>query len=269
MKLSLGFSPCPNDTFIFDALVNGGLDTGDLEFEVHLEDVETLNRWAGEGRLDITKLSAAALLPLTETYALLHSGAALGRGVGPLLVAREPIPLPAVEELSVAIPGRHTTANLLYSLAFPNTRSKTEMVFSQIADAVLAGEVDAGILIHEGRFTYEKMGLVKLLDLGQWWEETTGAPIPLGGIAVKRSLGKPVYDKVDALLKGSIEAAWKRFPKLSPFITKNAQEMKRDVMRQHIELYVNEFTTELGVEGEKALQVLQERSGRRGESLLW
>ena len=269
MKLSLGFSPCPNDTFIFDALVNGGIDTGDLEFEVFLEDVETLNRWAAEGKLDITKLSAAALLPLTETYALLHSGAALGRGVGPLLVAREAIPLPAVEELHVAIPGRHTTANLLYSLAFPNTKNKTEVVFSEIAAGVLAGEYDAGILIHEGRFTYEKEGLVKLLDLGQWWEETTGAPIPLGGIALKRNLGKGTYDKVDALLKQSIEAAWQRYPTLSPFITGNAQEMEESVMRSHIELYVNDFTTDLGVEGEKALNMLQERSGRRGESLLW
>ncbi len=269
MKLTLGFSPCPNDTFIFDALVNGGIDTGDLEFEVFLEDVETLNSWALAGKLDLTKLSAAALLPLTETYALLRSGAALGRGVGPLLVAREHIPLAAVEELQVAIPGRHTTANLLFSLAFPNTKSKTELVFSDIAAGVLAGDYDAGLLIHEGRFTYQKAGLVKLLDLGQWWEEATGAPIPLGGIALKRSLGKDVYDKVDALLKKSIETAWERYPALSSFVTQNAQELEEDVMRKHIELYVNDFTTNLGIEGEKALKVLQERSGRRGESLLW
>ncbi len=264
MKLTLGFSPCPNDTFIFDALVNGLIPSQGLEFDVVLEDVETLNRWAAEGRLDVTKLSFSALLPLLENYALLRTGAALGRGVGPLLVAREPIPFPEISGKKIAIPGKQTTANLLFSLAFPEAQDKTEVLFSDVAEGILSGNFDAGLMIHEGRFTYEKQGLVKLLDLGEWWEQASGAPIPLGGIVIKRKYGKEIYEKVNTLLAQSLAYAWRRYPELSDFIVCNAQEMEEDVMRSHINLYVNDFTADLGPEGEKALAILQEKAGVKG-----
>ncbi len=264
MKLSLGFSPCPNDTFIFDALVNRLIPSQGLEFDVVMEDVETLNRMAAEGKLDVTKISFSALLPLSQTYALLQSGAALGRGVGPLLVSKEAFPLEEVSTKSIAIPGEKTTANLLFSLAFPQAKNKTEVVFSDVADGILSGQFDAGLMIHEGRFTYEKRGLKKLLDLGEWWEQISGAPIPLGGIAVKRKYGKEVYEKLNTLLAQSIGYAWRRYPTLSDFITDNAQEMEEDVMRSHINLYVNDFTTNLGTEGEKAIAVLQQKAQDAG-----
>lgn len=264
MKLTLGFSPCPNDTFIFDALVNNLIPTQGFEFDVVMEDVETLNRMAAEGRLDVTKLSFSALLPLTQIYALLQSGAALGRGVGPLLVAKEDFQLGEISAKSIAIPGKQTTANLLFSLAFPQALNKTEVVFSDVADGILSGQFDAGLMIHEGRFTYEKRGLKKLLDLGEWWEQTSGAPIPLGGIAVKRKYGKEIYEKLNTLLAQSIGYAWRRYPALSDFITDNAQEMEEDVMRSHINLYVNDFTTDLGAEGKKAIAVLQEKAQAAG-----
>jgi 1,4-dihydroxy-6-naphthoate synthase len=261
MTLTLGFSPCPNDTFIFDALVNGGLDTGDLRFEPVLEDVETLNRWAAEGRLNLTKLSYSAFLHLTDRYALLRAGSALGRGVGPLLLSRAPLAEGKnldewMRTARIAIPGKHTTANLLLSLAFPHATNKSEVLFSDIERAVLAGEFDAGLVIHESRFTYATRGLHKLLDLGDWWEQETDAAIPLGGICARRDLPTEVIKQVDNLLRQSIEDAWKRHPQLSPYVVQHAQEMKEEVMRQHIALYVNEHTKNLGEEGEHAVQTL-------------
>jgi 1,4-dihydroxy-6-naphthoate synthase len=264
MTLTLGFSPCPNDTFIFDALVHGGIDTGGLRFEPVLEDVETLNRWAAEGRLDVTKLSFSALLAQTAQYALLHSGAALGRGVGPLLVSKEPLDMSTLKDRRIAIPGKATTANLLLTLAYPDARQKDEVIFSEIEEAVLSGRYDAGLLIHEGRFTYARKGLTKLLDLGDWWESTAQAPIPLGGIVIRRSLGREVYEKVDHLLRQSVQLAWERYPHLGAFVTENAQEMDPQVMRQHIELYVNDFTTNLGTEGERAVGVLAQKAFEAG-----
>lgn len=265
MTLTLGFSPCPNDTFIFDALVNGGIDTGDLRFKPVLEDVETLNRWAAEGKLHITKLSYAAFLHLTDRYALLRAGSALGRGVGPLLLSRAALPEgTSLEEwmshARIAIPGKQTTANLLLSLAFPYAQHKTEIIFSDIERAVLSGEFDAGLVIHESRFTYATRGLHKLLDLGDWWEQETGAAIPLGGICVRRDLPTDIIQRVDDLLRQSIEVAWKGHPQLSSYVVQHAQEMEEDVMRQHIALYVNEHTTALGEEGERAVEMLFEKA---------
>ncbi len=269
MTLSLGFSPCPNDTFIFDALVNGGIDTGGLRLEPVLEDVETLNRWALEGKLHITKLSYAAFLHLPQQYALLRTGSALGRGVGPLLLSRAPLPLGvALEEwlstARIAIPGKATTAALLLSLAFSAATNKTEVVFSGIEAAVLQGCFDAGLVIHESRFTYAARGLHKLLDLGDWWEGETGAAIPLGGICARRDLPTGVIHQVDALIRQSIEAAWKRHPQLSPYVVQHAQEMSEEVMRQHIALYVNDYTTDLGEEGTRAVEVLFEKALEAG-----
>ena len=264
MKLTLGFSPCPNDTFIFDAMVNGHIDTKGITFDYVMEDVATLNQWAEQGKLDVTKLSYSTFLHTVNNYALLHSGSALGEGVGPLLVSKKPLDLSAIDSFKIAIPGFNTTANLLLSLAFPNAKNKTEMVFSEIEAAVLNGEYDAGLIIHEGRFTYQNKGLTKLIDLGDWWEQTTHAAIPLGGIVMRRSFGKELCTAVDKILKESLAWSWKRYPELTPFITENAQEMEEDVMRQHINLYVNDYTTDLGEKGRNAITTLFDKAKAGG-----
>ncbi len=187
MKLTLGYSPCPNDTFIFDALVNKKIDTGNLEFDVVLEDVQTLNEWALQQKLDITKISYGVLPLILNEYVLLESGGALGKGVGPLLISKSQINTIDLSNKSVAIPGENTTAHMLFSLAFPSAKNKVFKLFNQIEDAVLNGEVDAGVIIHENRFTYQQRGLHKLIDLGDYWESTMQLPIPLGGIVAKRN----------------------------------------------------------------------------------
>lgn len=256
MKLTLGFSPCPNDTFIFDAMVNGKINTRGLVFDYVLEDVETLNKLAFEEKLDITKLSYSSYLHTANKYALLNAGSALGKGVGPLLIARFPMLLSDLENLRVAIPGENTTANLLLSLALPAVKNKKVYVFNEIEDAVLSGEVDAGLIIHENRFTYQAKGLSKLLDLGDWWEQNVQAAIPLGGIVARRSFDDKLLAKIDTVIKESVLYGWKYYPQLSDFITCHAQEMDEQVMRQHIELYVNEYTTDLGVTGIKAVETM-------------
>ena len=256
MKLTLGFSPCPNDTFIFDALVNKKIDTEGLDFDVVLEDVETLNQWTAEGRLDVTKLSFPALFKHADQYAILSAGSALGKGVGPLLIAKTVVSVPDMEHATIAIPGKHTTAAFLLNFAFPQARNCKVLLFSKIEDAVLNGEVDLGVIIHENRFTYQHKGLVKVLDLGDHWEQKTGAPIPLGCIAIKRSLGQEVQRQVDALIRKSLIYAFDHYPTLSEFITGHAQEMDEAVMRQHIELYVNDFSLDLGEAGKKAVHTL-------------
>ena len=263
MKLTLGISPCPNDTFIFDALVNRRLDTGGLELEVFHEDVQTLNRWALAGRLDVTKLSAGVLPEVAGGYALLDAGGALGRGVGPLLVARPGAVFdPATS--TVAIPGEQTTAHLLFSMVHPGAARKRFMVFSEIEAAVAAGEVDAGVIIHESRFTYAARGLVRLLDLGEAWEERTGTPVPLGGIVARRSLGAGLLLRLDRLVRASLEAARAGGGALSPYVKRHAQELEESVMRQHIDLYVNEHSLSLGPEGRRALETLLAVQARLG-----
>ena len=265
MKLSLGFSPCPNDTFIFDQMVNEA-NNNDLQFEVHLEDVETLNRWAFEGKLDITKVSYHAFLHLTDTYELLDAGSALGRGVGPLLITRKEVfeqikdTKEFLKTASIAIPGQYTTANLLFSLAFPEAENKTEWVFHEIENQVLKGNFDAGLIIHENRFTYKERGLEKIMDCGDWWEKETGAAIPLGGIIIKKSLPESIKKQVNELIVKSLENSWARYPKLSDFVRCHAQEMSETVMRQHIELYVNAHTRTLGKEGKAAVDTLFQKA---------
>jgi 1,4-dihydroxy-6-naphthoate synthase len=271
MKLTLGFSPCPNDTFIFDALVNKKIDTQGFDFDVVLEDVQTLNNWANEGRLDISKLSFPAFFKNAEHYACLSAGSALGKGVGPLLIAKTMVNVPDVGHCKIAIPGENTTANFLLNYAFPTALNRIPMLFSKIEDAVLNGEVDLGVIIHENRFTYQQKGLVKVLDLGEHWETKTGKAIPLGCIAVKRSLPKEVVQKINELIKVSLEYAYTHYPTLSDYITGHAQEMDEAVMRQHIELYVNEFTLELGETGREAIeefyQLYQQQLGTKPVSL--
>ncbi len=260
-KLTLGFSPCPNDTFIFDALVNHKIDTHGFDFDVQLEDVQTLNEWAIEGRLDITKISYGVLPLLTDHYIILESGGALGRGVGPLLVSKQKIDTSqpgTIEQMRIAIPGANTTAHMLFSLAFPGAKNKSFRVFNEIEAAVLNGEADAGVIIHENRFTYKEKGLYKLIDLGEYWEAQTHLPIPLGGIVAHNRLGKDTALAVDDLIKKSAEYAFSHYPHLSPYVQIHAQEMSAQVMRQHIDLYVNDFSLWLGDDGKKAVLKLLE-----------
>jgi 1,4-dihydroxy-6-naphthoate synthase len=264
MKLTLGFSPCPNDTFIFDAMVNGKIDTKGIDFECVLEDVETLNRGAEAGKLDITKLSYNTFLHVVNDYALLHSGSALGNGVGPMLIAKQALDLADIDKYKIAIPGINTTANLLLTLAFPQARDKTALVFSEIEAAVLNGTYDAGLIIHESRFTYAQKGLVKLIDLGDWWEQATGAAIPLGGIVARRSFNKELCATIDSIIKESVQYSWNNYPELAPFVKEHSQEMEEEVMRKHINLYVNDYTTDLGETGRKAINTLFEKAKQAG-----
>ena len=258
MKLTLGFSPCPNDTFIFDALVNGKNDTAGIEFDVVLEDVETLNQWALLGRLDITKLSFPAFFQSLDKYILLTSGSALGKGVGPLLISKNNFQYATsdIEHSSIAIPGLNTTANMLLGFAFPGAMNKTPTLFSKIEDAVLNGKTDLGVIIHENRFTYQQKGLHKVVDLGEYWEEKMKVPIPLGGIAVKKSIDKTTCLQINKLIKKSIESSFTNYPAISDYVKQHSQTMSEDVMRQHIELYVNNYSISLGDEGKKAISIL-------------
>lgn len=257
MKFSLGFSPCPNDTFIFDALVNHKIDTEGCEFEVILEDVQTLNEWARQDKLDITKISYGVLPLVMEHYAVLNSGGALGKGVGPLLITRKDHPpTKKVEDMLIAVPGVNTTAHLLFSLAYPQAKHKQFLVFHEIEEAVLSGKVDAGVIIHENRFTYQQKGLVKIIDLGAYWEDTIKVPIPLGGIIIKRNIDNLVKQQIDRLIRKSLEYAFAQYPEITSYVKQHSQEMEESVMRQHIDLYVNNYSLELGDEGRKAVRKL-------------
>ncbi|HKO77362.1 MAG TPA: 1,4-dihydroxy-6-naphthoate synthase [Flavobacterium sp.] len=258
MKLTLGFSPCPNDTFIFDALVNKKINTEELEFDVVLEDVETLNKWSFEKKLDITKLSYPAFFQNLDKYILLNSGAALGKGVGPLLISKQNIQHSTFnfQQATIALPGKNTTANLLFSFAYPEAKNKKHMIFSAIEESVLNEQTELGVIIHENRFTYQQKGLHKVTDLGEYWEEKMNAPIPLGGIAIKRSIDKETSLKIDRLIRKSIEFAFSNYPLITEYVKQHSQEMSEDVMRQHIELYVNNFSIDLGNDGKQAIETL-------------
>lgn len=266
MRITLGFSPCPNDCFMFDALVHGRIDTEGLEVEARLDDVEALNRAAFAGAADVTKLSFHALAHCAGRYALLDAGSALGRGCGPLLVSRRPIAPAEVAagRLRIAIPGVYTTANLLLALAFPQARDKTALVFTEIESAVLDGRCDAGVIIHENRFTYAARGLQRVADLGELWERETGAPIPLGGIAVRRSLPAEVQARVNRVVRRSVEYARAHRDASLPYVRAHAQAMSEDVMYQHIDLYVNDYSVDLGAEGRRAVEILFARAAAAG-----
>jgi 1,4-dihydroxy-6-naphthoate synthase len=255
--LSLGFSPCPNDTFIFDALVHGRVDAGGFAFNPRLEDVETLNTLAAAGALQVSKVSYGALPGLLCEYVLLRSGGALGRGCGPLVVAREPRELRGAR---IAIPGERTTANLLLRLWNPELPPGIPMVYSEIMPAVARGEMDAGLIIHESRFTYREHGLTRLVDLGEWWEGDTGLPIPLGGIVAQRALGTETIARVESAIRRSVEYAFEHPGASQAYVTASSQEMDSSVMRAHIELYVNQYSLELGDEGERAVLALLRRA---------
>ena len=261
-KLTLGFSPCPNDTFIFDALIHHKIDTEGLDFEVFYDDVETLNQKAMRGELDISKLSYHAFAYVADKYVLLDSGSALGFGVGPMLICKDD-PETLLSNLAthnsqptIGIPGKYTTANFLLSTAFPNATNKVELVFSDIENAVLDGRVDIGLIIHENRFTYQDKGLKKIIDLGDYWEKKTGCAIPLGGIVANRNLTVDVQQKINRVLRRSVEFAFANPKSGLEFIRSHAQEMSEEVMYKHIELYVNKYTVDLGIEGKKAIKLL-------------
>jgi 1,4-dihydroxy-6-naphthoate synthase len=257
MKFSLGFSPCPNDTFIFDALVNKKIDTEGLDFEVHLEDVQTLNNFALENRFDFSKISYGVMPLLLETHTLLNSGGAMGNGVGPLLICKDPNITPdEVNHLRIAIPGKNTTAYLLFSYVYPNAKNISFYVFNEIEAAVLSGEVDAGVIIHENRFTYAQKGLYKITDLGAEWETKTKSPIALGGIVASNRIPKPIMQQVDQLIAKSVAYAFSNYPSISEYVSCHAQEMSEAVMRQHIDLYVNDFSTDMGETGKNAIKTL-------------
>lgn len=253
---TLAFSPCPNDTFIFDALVNGKIDTEGLKFDIKLEDVQTLNNWALQGKMDFTKISYGVYPFIANQYKILNSGSALGKGVGPLLISQQPNILNLTNDIEVAIPGKNTTAHLLFSLAYPNHINKIFMVFNQIENYVLKDKNALGVIIHENRFTYQKKGLHKIVDLGEYWEQTTQLPIPLGGIVANKKNDETIIKQVDKLIKKSIEYAFKNYPIIPDYVKAYSQEMEESVMQQHINLYVNDFSISLANKGKEAIMQL-------------
>ncbi len=264
--ITIGFSPCPNDTFIFDALVNKKIDTGNLQFDPVLEDVQTLNQWAIQGKLAVTKLSYGVLPLVTNKYNLLNSGSALGRGVGPLLITNDAEKDTDVNGQLIAIPGENTTANLIFSLAYPDAKKKVFLRYNEIENFVLQNK-GLGVIIHENRFTYAEKGLVKIKDLGDNWEKVTGNPIPLGGIVVRKEIDLQIQKLIDALIKKSIEFAFANYPQLNDYIKTNSQEMSEDVMRKHIDLYVNDYSLNLGENGIAAVKKLMEVYAHQTNSL--
>jgi 1,4-dihydroxy-6-naphthoate synthase len=263
-ELTLGFSPCPNDTFMFYPLVHGLVDTAGISYRERLDDVETLNQQALRCELDVSKVSYHALGHIRDDYVLLRSGSALGRGCGPLLVAGEAIYPSELRRKSIAVPGGYTTALLLLRMYDPALENFIIMPFNEIMDAVLGGNADAGLIIHESRFTYQGLGLHKLLDLGEWWEAETGLPVPLGGIVARRSLGAETIAAVERSLQAGVEYARAHPVEAASYIDEHAQEMSAEVCAAHIGLYVNDFSVELGREGERAVYCLLKRAENSG-----
>jgi 1,4-dihydroxy-6-naphthoate synthase len=263
--IKIGFSPCPNDTFIFDALVNGQIDTEGINFEPVLEDVQTLNEWAFKEKLAISKISYGVYPLVKNKYHLLNSGGALGKGVGPLLVTKTHMQnlsfdllQEKIQNMLIAIPGKNTTAHFLFSLAFPLAKQKQFIVFNEVENAVVNEQVNAGVIIHENRFTYQDKGLNLLLDLGAFWEDTTQLPIPLGGIVAHNSIDERTRIKIDKLIRKSLAIAFENYPYISNYVRQHAQEMDEQVMRNHIDLYVNDFSLDLGEKGKLAVEKMME-----------
>jgi len=264
-KLSIGFSPCPNDTYIFCGLVNGRIQLAGLDLQpVLLEDVETLNEWAMLGRLDITKLSFHALGHVLDKYVLLHSGAALGRGCGPLLVAGQKVDPGDFAKMKVAIPGKYTTAAMLLQMYAPAWKNISILRFDDIMPAIESGRVDCGVIIHESRFTYRDRGLELIADLGAWWEQMSGHPIPLGAIVARRSLGRGPIAEIDRAVRASILWAHQNTLLCRPYIKKYAQELDDSVIKEHIGLYVNTFSENLGEEGLAAVEFFLQKGRQAG-----
>ncbi len=263
-KIKIGFSTCPNDTFMFDALVHKKIDTKGLDFDVTLADIEELNNLTKQGKIDVLKTSFHNYAYVSDKYVLLDSGSALGKNNGPILISKYKIYPDEISDLHIAIPGEKTTANLLLSIAYPNVKKKTEYIFSDIEDVVLSKEVDAGLIIHENRFTYAKKGLKKIIDFGEYWEEKLKSPIPLGGIVIKRSLKYELQLTINKLIRQSIEYAYLHKGSAEKFIKENAQEMNDEVIQKHIDLYVNSYSINLGKKGREAINVLYNKANSLG-----
>lgn len=264
MKLTIGFSPCPNDTYIFEAMVNKNVDTEGIDFEVYMEDVETLNEWSLQGKLDITKLSYGVFPLVAHQYQILNTGSALGQGVGPLLIAPPGWHDISVTDTTIAIPGKNTTAHLLFSNAYPLAQKKIFISYEKIEQFVTE-EKGLGVIIHENRFTYQEKGLVCLKDLGLHWESTTGKPIPLGGIMIKKEFDNDLKQTIDRILLRSLQYASHHPNPITPFIIQHAQELSPDVMLQHIKLYVNDFSLHLGATGREAILTLLSKASFTSE----
>lgn len=260
MRLTLGYSTCPNDTFMFDAMVNGRIDTEGLTFGLRMADILNLNHAALAEELDIVKVSYNTYGNLRDRYTLLNSGSAMGQGCGPLLIAAEPLTIEQLvaENAPIAIPGHNTTANLLLTFREPRLTNRVEMLFHEVMPAVVEGRARAGLIIHENRFTYQDHGLVCIQDLGSYWEEQTGMPIPLGAICARRSLGPDMIAKVDRVLRRSIEYAFAHPDESMGYVRQHAQEMSESVMQAHIQLYVNDFSVDMGNRGRAAVAKLLE-----------
>ncbi|MDA3781558.1 MAG: 1,4-dihydroxy-6-naphthoate synthase [Bacteroidales bacterium] len=259
-KIKIGFSTCPNDTFMFDALVNKKIDTKGLVFDITLADIEELNNLALQGKLDIIKTSFHNYAYISDKYVLLDSGSALGKNNGPILISKYKIYPDEINDLHIAIPGKNTTANLLLSIAYPDVKKKTEYLFSDIEDVVNSKEVDAGLIIHENRFTYKEKGLKKIIDFGEYWEENIQYPIPLGGIVIKRAFNRELQLTINQLLRESIEFAFSHKASSEKFIKKYAQEISDEVIQKHIDLYVNSYSINLGTKGRDAIKILYDKA---------
>ena len=262
--LNVAYSPCPNDTFMFHDIATQALSLPLYHTETHLHDIQTLNEKALSEEFDITKLSIHAYLQVRETYCLLNSGAALGHGCGPIVVTKQDNTIDDLAECTIAIPGDLTTAHLMFRLWSPNAHKRVFMPFDRIMQSVLQGQVDAGVIIHEGRFVYQQLGLKRLVDLGQWWQDQTSMPLPLGCIAARRSLGKETIAAFDELLKQSIANALAEPLKTLSYVRDNAQEMDETVLQKHITTFVNDFSVDMGPEGRRAIEALEERAIKAG-----
>ena len=262
--LTLGFSPCPNDTYIFNALVHGMVKIPGYDVHEQLHDVETLNRMAFADELDVTKLSFFAWLKVQSRYELISSGGALGFGCGPVVIARKAMDPGELSDCRVVLPGEWTTAHLLFRLWAPQAGRRIFAPYDRIFETIENGEADCGVIIHESRFTFREMGFVQIMDLGAWWEEQTGLPIPLGGIGVHKRLGRDTVLAVESAIRRSITLARQDPAATLPYIRRHAQEMTAEVLEAHIQTFVNEFSVDLGPLGREAVRGLEEKARRGG-----
>ena len=263
-ELTFGYSPCPNDTFMFNAIACGDVGVAGYRMKPVLNDIETLNGLAMNGTLDVTKLSFYAWLKAKKSYRLLTSGAAMGFGCGPVLIARKPLKQGAIDRCRVVLPGRWTTAHLLFRLWAPDASQRLFAPYDRIFESLASGHADCGVIIHESRFTFESAGYSSVVDLGAWWEEKTGLPIPLGGIAARKSLGEPLIEQVDAAVNESIRQAMASPEETLPYIRQHAQEMDETVLQAHICTFVNDFSLGLTAQGRRAIDTLETMARQAG-----
>ena len=263
-ELTFGYSPCPNDTFMFNALANGKVGVDGYRLKPELHDVETLNTMAMDAVLDVTKLSFYAWMAVKDSYLLLNSGAAMGFGCGPVLIAKGPLNQADIRHSRVVLPGQWTTAHLLFRLWAPDTRQRVFVSYDRIFDMLTSDQADCGVIIHECRFTFEEAGFSTIVDLGAWWENKTGLPIPLGAIAVRKRLGQPLITKIDAAVNQSIRQAMRQPEAALPYIRQHAQEMDATVLQKHIRSFVNDFSLDLSQKGRQAIDVLERMAQQAG-----